>query len=106
MIAALIATIIGAAAACLPVYDRIAQWRKSKVDGHRSKEGGRERVMLNSPSAVVEINVTIAVFISDEEHLEAVTAAVNRSLAEGLTSFNGVKTISDSTMGLKTDEKP
>ena len=103
MIAAAIATIIGTAAAGIPVYDRISQWRRSKIDGHRSKEGGRESEMLNSPSPVIEIQIKITV-PSDEEHLNAVATNVHRTLTEGLNSPGEMKVVPQ--LELKNDDKP
>lgn len=104
MIAAAIATIVGTAAAGIPVYDRISQWRRSKIDGHRSTEGGCERDMLNSPSPVIEVKITITV-PSDEEHLKAVVTDVHRTLTERLMSPEEAVIVSD-CLEPKSDDKP
>ncbi|KAA0916159.1 hypothetical protein FLO80_10560 [Aquicoccus porphyridii] len=114
MIAAAVATIIGAAAAGIPVYDRISQWRRSNVDSQRSKEGGCECGMLNSPSATtvghtngligVEVKISLVV-PSDEKHLVAAVKEVQRALKVGLSSSIGSEFQPLSTEP-KSDEKP
>ena len=75
MIAAAIATILGAAAAIAPIYDRISQWRRSQLVGQSSNRARIEREMLDSTLTtatngtktllVVEMKVSIVVPFDD-----------------------------------------